>query len=168
MLKQNQNGTLASDCSDTLIRHDTAGTLNSPSFNNTGIDFGDSTLIQHRTLADTENNKHLSTTSSSRNFLDRVSEGNYESFNRAFANKLDLDNQNNAIHKLSDSHSSIPPPPSYDQTRAQQQRQQEQMNQSQQAARKSSDSASWCSSTIDSQFRKAMNEPLPDFRFVSF
>lgn len=59
----------------------------------------------------------------------------------------------------------MPPPPSYE--NAQQQRQQEQIAQNQRAAKQSTDSATWSSNTIDSQFRKAMNEPLPDFRFVS-
>ncbi|KAI6191200.1 Non-specific serine/threonine protein kinase [Aphelenchoides bicaudatus] len=152
---QNHNGTYTSGSPSTLIRHDTGGNtlISNTSYNNTGIDFGDSTLIQHRTLADTDNNK-------------LNEESNYESFNRAFANQLDLDGQNNAMHRPTKS-STMPPPPSYENAQQQIQRQQEQIAQNQRAAKQSTDSTSWGSNTIDNQFRKAMNEPMPDFRFLN-
>jgi hypothetical protein len=106
--------------------------------------------------------------------LDKIhGTNNYESFNKAFANQLDLDSQNNAAHRPSDSHSSIPPPPSYENAKQQikQQnalRQQEQIAQQNQQAKQSSDSTSWNTNTVDSLFQKAMNDALPDFRFVSF
>ncbi|KAI6243702.1 Non-specific serine/threonine protein kinase [Aphelenchoides fujianensis] len=143
---------LKSDSSNTLVRYGTAadGTLISrSSYQNTGIDFGDGTLIQHNT---------------SNMDRERGATPSYESLNKAFAAHLDL-----GVGKAGERNpTGMPPPPSYE--NAQQQiAQQEALKQQQQHPKASSNDPenSWNFNSIDQKFRKAMDDPRADFRFLT-
>ncbi|KAI6205898.1 Non-specific serine/threonine protein kinase [Aphelenchoides besseyi] len=168
LLLEAQNRTddsLKSDSSNTLIRHGTVGDgtlLSRSSYNNTGIDFGDATLVQHHT-SNTQKRLLYSSFHIDNRCLDRGSSQGYESLNKAFAAQLDIGANSTAQN------SSEPPPPSYEHAQQQIAQQNALRQQEKQAPQQSpgSDSSAWNFTSIDNQFRKAMNDPLRDFRFAN-